>query len=773
MSLEEPTGDGLASAPVQDGTVDMPRNPVGEENADGTIDTSGQVVVGVEPADFSLNVHPIDVGAGGDRVRARLTQLLGPGEFHELEAQMSNGAESVHAPMNAAAALSLIYRGRQACVDQVQPILFDNAALGKLQLAKGQFFVRKLGQGKFGTVVLIFDRDAPPETALRVMKVLHTPVDEFDERTGMWYVDSEDNAVLSQVARFSRDAKAHKVLGEQGVGVSPELLGRGLVEWHDGKQHPYISMKYVPGHTLGAWMTAAHKHGRVPLPLMADMGTLFATQFAKAHGKRHLHRDVSPGNLYLPDADMVKVLDWGLSVEPTGNERFTQQHTIMGTPLYMSPELATDAAGVSYPSDVYQLAAVLYHANMGRPLFDGKGKANGAQMMALLEQHRNDVPDLTDFGWYAPPALKDLFVRALDKDPNRRPTMEQFAEGLYAASNLRQRSGGKPYARLAEADAEEALRLLPIPDELLRKRAELERDQPIPSWYAKPNPGEAPRPHGGVEQMVAFHLSRTAGDVQHATRARLRYALGWTGGVVAVGTGLALTTWAIVSSASKPDVPAPSPDAATALKTPAEVVVAPKSKPKRLFAEADERGRVKDLRMFAGLPCEVKLDDGNAVLFTADQKVRAALAKLDGDGLARILGYKTRDDIPENELRDGCPAIVFTDAEGRWVLMLNGVAYVTGRAEPDRQGTAGHVYSDRADIKKSLLRHGFVPAEHAGEYLRDEDLGSVVRSMPAGLETADPDDVGVNGERRGDSAVNISMLTRSLRGALPKEADKK
>jgi hypothetical protein len=206
-------------------TLDQPRqadSSVEEPNLEKTIIVKGEAVT--DSPEFTVDTS-------ADVVRVRLTNLLGPNDLAQIEQALSMHTSNDHAaPLDVNAALSIIFAGRQQCVDQVRPIFFDNAELKKLIVSSGKYFVRKLGQGKFGSVVLVFDKHAPPETALRVMKVLHTPVTEYDESEGQWYTDSEDVHTLANIARFNRDAKAHAVLGESSLGVSPQLFEKGVRE---------------------------------------------------------------------------------------------------------------------------------------------------------------------------------------------------------------------------------------------------------------------------------------------------------------------------------------------------------------------------------------------------------------------------------------------------------------------------------------------------------------------------------------------------------------
>lgn len=756
---------------VQNLTVDLPGKPGAKLEA--TVDT------GMTPDADAVDDPSFSVDPDPD-LHNRLLVLLGEPEALRVE-RLASGMHhrsTPHADENGGGpsveeALSVIFAGRKSCVNQVRPIFYNNAELKRLMVTNGKVFVRQLGRGGFGTVLLVFDRNAPSEDALRVMKVSHTPVDEYDENAGVWRVDSDNQTVLAQTARFNRDAHAHEVLGADGVRASPKLFERGVVTWDHGRQHPYMTMRYHPGHTLQAWMSVAHKAGRVPLPLVADIGTLFAMQLAKAHQKKLVHRDISPGNLYLPDADRPLPLDWGLSVSPQGGDRITQANTAMGTPLYMSPELASNASQVGYPSDVYQLLAVLYHLCMGHPLFDGNGKGT----MELLQQHRTQKPDLSAFAWYAPRKLTQAFGRGLRKDPENRQDMLALAEQLYLHSNLYQRTGRKPFHRFfAGDDIPEELLVMPMPDALKSQRETFKKDPPIPSWYALPNGKlEAANDSGGVERMVEFHVAQSRGDTRHGLHRRVFAATGATVVFSAVGYGVTMAVSAF--SGGSPDAnvsqpPVVDPPAHVAPKEPTKE----KAKPKLLMSVEMAEGGKPDVRLFKGLPCEIRLEDRQMVVMTKDGQPRAVAFELSGEQVATLFGYKTTNDFPQHEqhLKGGIKVnvVLLDQSTGEWMLHVRDTGYVTGRANDDARRDAGSVYTGRADLRLMLEPHGFgVPEDQ--DYLKDPILHRLVREFPVQLDPCpNPGDAGPSGMTRQNNLTALVRFVRTLRDAIgpPKKA---
>jgi serine/threonine protein kinase len=99
---------------------------------------------------------------------------------------------------------------------------------------------------------------------------------------------------------------------------------------------------------------------------------------------------------------------------------------MMGTPQYMAPEQAQDAARVGPESDLYALGVILFELLAGRRPFDGTN-----MMAVLVDVVTKPPPELKAARPDLPQALIDLVMRLLQKTPEARPrSAAEVAETL-------------------------------------------------------------------------------------------------------------------------------------------------------------------------------------------------------------------------------------------------------------------------------------------------------------------------------------------------------
>jgi serine/threonine-protein kinase len=171
-------------------------------------------------------------------------------------------------------------------------------------------------------------------------------------------------------------------------------------------------------------------HGPLPPARAVHIVGQAARAIAEAHEHGIVHRDVKPENLFLTslggEHDFVKVIDFGIAKISHGDGSMTGTGWVLGTPAYISPEVAMGASADAR-SDVYALGAVLYFLLCGRPPFEADNVAG------LLFAHVNESapPPSVVLGRPIPSDVEAVVLRALKKEPAERyATGAEFALAL-------------------------------------------------------------------------------------------------------------------------------------------------------------------------------------------------------------------------------------------------------------------------------------------------------------------------------------------------------
>ena len=223
--------------------------------------------------------------------------------------------------------------------------------------------------------------------------------------------------------RFLREARAAaRIRSDHVVRIfDVDTLPSGL---------PYMVMERLDGSDLRAILRS-----RGPLPV-GDVAR-WVTQACDAVGHAHrmgiVHRDLKPSNLFLTQkhdgTDVVKVLDFGISktVQQEALEgTLTTSRTLIGSPLYMSPEQIRDPKAVDARSDIWSFGIILHQLLTGKPAFTadslpGVCAAIAADPPASLSERRPDLPA----------EVESIVQKCLEKRPDARyQSVEELCDAL-------------------------------------------------------------------------------------------------------------------------------------------------------------------------------------------------------------------------------------------------------------------------------------------------------------------------------------------------------
>ncbi|NTV64113.1 MAG: serine/threonine protein kinase [Oscillochloris sp.] len=221
--------------------------------------------------------------------------------------------------------------------------------------------------------------------------------------------------------RFRHEAQAAAILTHPNI-VDVYDVGR------DGETH-YIVMEYVEGTDL---KTLINREG----PLTAARAVQIAEQIARglsaAHKAGMVHRDIKPQNVIVTPDGQARITDFGVAKSHLSTA-MTETGVSFGTVDYISPEQAQGRTATPQ-SDIYSLGIVLYEMLTGRLPFKGDSA------VAVAMKHVTEEPTPPrQINAQIPIQLEALVLRAIDKDPARRPRSAlEFANQLAGYANLAQ-----------------------------------------------------------------------------------------------------------------------------------------------------------------------------------------------------------------------------------------------------------------------------------------------------------------------------------------------
>lgn len=228
--------------------------------------------------------------------------------------------------------------------------------------------------------------------------------------------------------RFVREARVTAMLQHPST-----LPVYDLSRDHDGRV--FFTMKLIHGSTLHEAFEALRSEDAEAAADEWPQGRLLsvllqachALAFAHRHGV--VHRDVKPGNILAGPFGEVTLLDWGLAkvwdddadavapIQASKDLSLTESSGLRATPMYMSPEQASQSKDIDHRTDIYSVGAVLYEILTWHPL------AWGETIWKMIMHTQYDAPPTPSERAperQIPAELEDLCLRCIEKNPNDR-----------------------------------------------------------------------------------------------------------------------------------------------------------------------------------------------------------------------------------------------------------------------------------------------------------------------------------------------------------------
>ncbi|MEM6788295.1 MAG: serine/threonine-protein kinase [Myxococcota bacterium] len=283
------------------------------------------------------------------------------------------------------------------------------------------------------------------------------------ERVAVKVLSAEALATEETVlARFWREADAARRIDSPHI---TRFLDRGRDE---ASGLPYLVMELLEGEDVEELLDRLG-------PLSPDLAVRIALQtldgLAVAHASGVVHRDIKPANIFLvetPEGRGVKLLDFGVAkfkmeeASRIDNDVLTRTGSVLGSPLYMSPEQARGLKTIDVRADLWSLGIVLYKLVSGQTPY-GDIDGLGELILTICTAPPEPVSEVAP---WVPKGLSDAMGRVLQLAPEDRfATAVEFAaalEAIYPERGADARRITPDHLRSAIADAV-APRAIPAP----------------------------------------------------------------------------------------------------------------------------------------------------------------------------------------------------------------------------------------------------------------------------------------------------------------------
>jgi len=275
--------------------------------------------------------------------------------------------------------------------------------------------VRALGEGGMGEVALALDEDIQRKVAIKRIRG-----DALSEGALLRFAD--EVRIIGQLEHPS-------IVPVHDVGVDDE----GQV---------YLVMKYVEGETVeqilaGLRAGDAAYAARFPMSQRVEILAKILEALAYAHERGFVHRDLKPANVMVGPHGEVTLMDWGIAkrigdedqvdghaATAERSERLVQTEfgSILGTPMYMSPEQAAGRnKDLDARSDVFAAALLAHEMFTLRHRLDGV-QSLPAILATLMHKDLNPPEELRPafLATSAPAELLWFVHDGLARDPEKR-----------------------------------------------------------------------------------------------------------------------------------------------------------------------------------------------------------------------------------------------------------------------------------------------------------------------------------------------------------------
>lgn len=214
------------------------------------------------------------------------------------------------------------------------------------------------------------------------------------------------------------------ILRKFGCPAVPKLLEAGF----DEKEGTfYLVSEYIRGSSLREILQMRGALSSIEtIKIIAEL--LATLDFYHSH--LLVHRDVKPANVIVTDNDELRLVDFGIAKDLTRASEITLVGKNLGTPEYMSPEMASGEE-TDHRTDLYSTGVILYECLAGTTPFKAKSAMHTLLMVLTA------TPPALPFREDVPVELEEILKKALaKKKENRYESAEEFIKDLQTAYKI-------------------------------------------------------------------------------------------------------------------------------------------------------------------------------------------------------------------------------------------------------------------------------------------------------------------------------------------------
>lgn len=264
----------------------------------------------------------------------------------------------------------------------------------------------------------------------------------MNRRRAIKVLPKSRNNDSSYLARFRLEAQATASLDHPNIVRAYDI--------DNESDNHFLVMEYVQGRDL---QSIVKESGPLEYDVAADYIAQAAEGLQHAHESGLIHRDIKPANLLVDQNNVVKILDLGLALFSSEDDKasltIAHNENVLGTADYLSPEQALNSHKVDLRADIYSLGCTLYYLLTGHPPFPEGTLAqriakHQSQMPTSIKADRPDAPD----------SIINICLKMMQKKPqNRYQSAKEVSEAMYGFIAERSANAGGSGVKVGASDS--------------------------------------------------------------------------------------------------------------------------------------------------------------------------------------------------------------------------------------------------------------------------------------------------------------------------------